>query len=66
MLPFLNQRKQEGSASQHIASDGSTTSQESEDTGLMSAAQDLVNAIHAKDHKSVIQALRNCMAMMGE
>jgi len=56
MLPFLNQKRNQDGGSVSISHDGKISS--GNDMGLMSAAEDLVRAIHSKDHKAVAAALK--------
>lgn len=63
MLPFLRPRKQAGVQAPPTQvtrkPDGDLESdKDSENQGLMSAAQDLIQAIHSKDAKAVSAALK--------
>lgn len=70
MLPFLNsKKKQDGGSSDTVSInvDGKINAPSSEENlGLMAAAEDLVHAIHNKDHKAVAEALRNAMACLDD
>ena len=60
MLPFLNDKKKQdgGSAVSHINSDGRILPGESPDMGLMSAAEDLINAVNSGNAQRVASALK--------
>lgn len=58
MLPFLSHKRQEGSAVQTMSPEGQLRPGESDNMGLMSAAEDLCKAIESKDHSAVASALR--------
>lgn len=61
MLPFLKPKAVAGLIITHRKPDGSKEEQHSEgneDQGLEIAAEDLIRAIHAKDGKNVVSALK--------
>jgi hypothetical protein len=61
MLPFLKPKTQTGLIISQRKPDGETEEkgmEDQEDMGLMSAAEDLIRAVHAKDAKAVASALR--------
>jgi hypothetical protein len=69
MLPFLKARKV-GSTAQTVSSaDGhqERLGEEGEtDVGLMSAAEDLIRAVHAKDAQAVADAMKAAFEIMEE
>lgn len=61
MLPFLRPKSQVGVIVAQRKPDGEKEEkgmEGQEDSGLMSAAEDLIRAIHAKDSSAVAEALR--------
>ena len=60
MLPFLRPRAQTGVIVEQRKPDEETPSEISE---LEMAADDLINAIHAKDKRGVAEALKACYAL---
>lgn len=67
-LPFLKPKAVAGVIISRRKPDGATQSEESmegeTDQGLMSAAEDLIRAIHAKDGQAVTDALQAAFEIM--
>ena len=66
-LPFLKPKHQAGLIMEMRKPDGSseeTGTEDESDPGLMSAAEDLIRAIHAKDAKGAMEALKSAFEMM--
>lgn len=60
LLPFMKDKKKDG-GTVLINDDGKINAPSSENVGLESACEDLINAIHSKDSRSMAQALRNAI-----
>lgn len=59
MLPFLRPKHQPTVVEIKRKPDGEvSTAEQSEDQGLISCAEDLIKAVHAKDAKGVAQAIK--------
>lgn len=69
MLPFLQPKKMASVIVSSRKSDGSKGPEKEEgehDPGFMSASEDLISAIHAKDAKGVADALKAAYEMRTE
>lgn len=66
MLPFFAPKKQSGTVIVQSHEDGSQEhlGEEGDDHGLLSAAEDLITAVHSKDPHSVLEALKAAIAMI--
>lgn len=59
MLPFLQPKKMTSVIVETRKPNGNVESRDEEDHPLMSAAEDLIRAVHGKDAKAVAHALQS-------
>lgn len=59
MLPFLKQRKSDATIAVEYRKPDQEDSMESDTLGLEAAAADLITAIHNKDKKLAVEALKS-------
>jgi hypothetical protein len=66
MLPFLSPRKSSSTVMVQSHDDGSQEhlGEEGDEHGILSAAEDLISAIHSKDAHQVAEALKAAVAML--
>lgn len=66
MLPFFAPKKESSTVMVHSHDDGSQEhlGEEGDDHGILSAAEDLISAVHSKDASQVASALQAAFAMM--
>ena len=58
MLPFMNKIRRQDSGMSVIERKPDEGKEESPDAGIEAAASDLINAVHSKDTKAVVMAIR--------
>lgn len=67
ILPFLKPKKQPSLIVAKVSADGHKEEMShdgEENHGLMSAAEDLIRAVHAKDAHATVEALRSAFEIM--
>lgn len=63
-LPFLKQKRNQGETIVETFSDKPKEEQDSEDSALIAAAQDMIRAIESKDYKHLAMAIRSAFQIL--